>query len=400
MIDQRRIRLNEKPSPRVVTYICPVRHGPIWDIWIDERPIPLFSVYLRREALYKEWSDNTRRNVAYRLLHVARWLADRSDFRPDGPLLRGGDETLAFRSHLRSLTDRGDLSESTAHQIMGDLLALATHWGLRTRLRRGREKRSPAFRFKISEARSPEGEKSLSRQEVTAVWTYLEQDLRPRSGAPRLAQALWARDLILWATLISTGIRASEVIGLFLPDLMRPNGRHLYLAIRDPRLRPHEKWRQTARTDWGAQYKTGSRVVPIWFERRFAYAWRQWVRLRPVLIAKTGTVDHQAMLLAAKPFGAPLGRNAVRYFTGQLTDHCGPFYGVIPGADAFRLTPHRVRHSLTTILRSERVPEPLIAYSLGHTNLRTTADYGTHFQDELDRSRGLLSFLDSGGPRA
>lgn len=375
---------------RIEQYRCPILHGPMWDIWIDHRPLPALSIYLRSESRLREWEPTTRAAIAYRLVHVARWLERRGSLSCDSPIFSGGEETVQFREHLRSLTDVGQIAETTADKIMGDLLGVAVYWGLIARPRRGKEKRPPAFRFKIRKNPSFEGEKSLSRDEISRVWDFLERAQRPDRRRSRIREALWARDLILWATFISTGIRAREALGLLVDDVIRSSSGRLWLKVVDPRTSPAEPWRMDA-LEWGARYKTGSRIVPIWFETRFAYAWRQWIRLRPVLIKRSGRRDPRALLLSKKAYGAPLGPNASRYFTDALTERMGPFMGDSLSGTTFHLTPHRLRHTLTTVLRSEGVQEEVIQASLGHTRGDTTSLYGTIYQDQVDKERGTLA---------
>ncbi len=213
----------------------------------------------------------------------------------------------------------------TAREIMGEVLGLCRYWrgsGERIRgdeLKVGVEesqksKRPAAFEIRIRN-RSEKGKESLHPEEIDAVWDYFLIERRlPRRCPPDVSKerwqtqtALWARECMVWALFMCTGLRRGEAPAIMLEDVRHEAKAGWWVHLIDPRETQTVDARRQKIFDAGAALKTGSRDMIVWFEERFNQVYQRWVQWRPLLVAKTGRPDHGMLLVSGQGRGRSIG---------------------------------------------------------------------------------------------
>lgn len=403
------------------TYFCTVTERKWSEIWDPEGVIPWIpgNVYLRESALLEDWTPTTVAAKAARLLHLAKWLdACSVDFWSE-ELRLGGAAMARFRKHLLDQSMAADggtarpLSLETIKAILREVHTLCRYWqcqgerihgelgsGPRGSRRSGRQRLPPAFRLK-THGSSKRGEQSLTLAEVERVWRFLWRDSRPARRPPssihkeqwQIDMAFWSRDCLLWALLISTGIRRGELPLLMLQDVVHDPKTGWWINLIDPRDSGWKGGSRPAPGSFGGRPKTGSRTLIIWFQDWFDQAFRQWIQWRPILVAKTGEPDHGMLLVANKGRGGgagyPFGYRSVDSFFTKVNESLGPFRGD-SSAFSFLLSSHRVRHSLESILKNAGVALVFRQATLGHSRGETTEAYGTLFRAQAIAAQARL----------
>jgi len=396
------------PSFRVHTYDCPWLGHSVSEIWRGETPWIPGNVYLRREGAYASWAEGGYEVRAMRLIHLARWCERAGVPFWDKDLRLGRDQMVEFRQSLLARTVPGakdTLTASTVSRVMGEVLKLCRFWvqeGERikgdVRLDRPRaspgrsEKRPPAF--KVASGRTQgRGEESLTPEEVQAIWTFLLVRRRPPKKCPpgmdqerwKLRTACWARDCMLWALLCGTAIRRGEAVGVMVEDVTWADGCYwLDVVEPDAKAVARNPMRKAAILA-GARHKTGSRKVVVMSSHTFGEVFKLWMAWRPFLVARTGVPDH-GMLLVKKPGGDLPAGSPMRYegmgdLFKVINREVGPFTGESAQSSAprrtFKLSPHRVRHTMASLMKLAGLPIEFRQALLGHRRPETTDEYGT-----------------------
>lgn len=379
----------------------------------DGQPWIAANVYLREMAPIKNWSEATIARKAADLRHLAQWLSTEGRTFWDPEVRLGGKLMVAFRDSLFGKRATGNrnrgqaLQASTIRQIMREAFDLCSYWkagaesirGSRTLLVKSRWKRKalpPAFSIRVIPTRR--GEQSLTLVEVKSVWTYLYEDCRPprrwgRGLSKRewqLRMAFWARDCMIWALLISTGLRRGEVPGVMLHDVKAYDGAGWWVHLVDPREHLGGSPKRASVASYGAKFKTGSRDVMVWFQDWFHAAFSNWLAWRSLLVGMSGAPDHEMLLVSKRgngtKVGSPLTYDGLRRFFDQINTAVGPFSGDA-GTPPFFITAHVVRHTLESILQASGVPIFFRQATFGHRRPETTANYGTVYRTDMIRAQ-------------
>jgi integrase len=383
----------------------------VWEIWAGPLPCVPANVYLREQTQLLGWEPTTVETKAYRLIHFFRVLSDAGVSFWVDPVRRGGNLMLAYRVSLqrrvRGAVDmkRGEgggapvsvfvdddavkrITESRASDIMGELLSMCDFWTqpgetklVDSKLREER-KRPPVFRITVH-GKPSRGAQSLTLAEYNQIWDFWLIERRPPRGA-KLMTAWWARNLMLWALMCTTGLRRWEVPGVMLRDVRYEADSGWWVHLVDPRDAPGE---QDRRDFPGlARFKSGSRMMYVGWEPRFAQAVKIWQTWRPLLIGLTGKPDHRRLLVngygPGSGIGSPLTVPGLTAWFATVNEALGPFRGDSVGGGEFFLSTHRIRHSLESILRSRGVPLHHRQAHLGHKRPDTTLDYGTTYRTD------------------
>lgn len=397
---------------RIVTYYCPHVQREVTELWDGLFPCIPVNAYLREGSALRQWAPKTVELKAYRLLQFFRWLTDSGMSFWDPDVRLGGAVIVAFRNQLLDRvrpcdsTSEPSLTAQTASRIMGEVLDLCRFWRHRGERIRGdhrstrkkdRSQRPAAFTVKAPN-RSRRGRESLSPAEIDAIWDYLLTDCRPPRRCPsgesqerwRMRTALWARDCMVWTLFICTGLRHGEAPAIMLDDVRHDPDTGWWVHLIDPREVNVVDPRRRQIFQYGARLKTGGRDLIVWFQDRFGQVFTQWVQWRALLVAKAGRPDHGMLLVSAhgrkRSIGDPFTYDSGRALFDRLTAKVGPFEGDA-GAGTFRLSPHRIRHTLESYLKALEVPLPIRQAVLGHRRPETTDLYGTVYRTALIRAR-------------
>jgi len=171
--------------------------------------------------------------------------------------------------------------------------------------------------------------------------TYLtKSEIEALLQAPDPATWLGRRDHTLLLTMITTGVRVSELVAIKISDVTLANGvRHL---------RVHGKGRK-------------NRTTPLKTETTTA--------LRAWLHERAGAPEHP---LFPTRQGRPLHRQTV---TLLVTKHARAAAASCPSLATKRVSPHTLRHTNAMLLQAERIDIATIALWLGHESIKTTYIY-------------------------
>ena len=251
--------VGKKRQWSVVTYQCPYLGREVSEIWDGILPCIPVNAYLRAGGQLHQWSPKTVQNKAYCLLAFVRWLADsdRSFWNLDVRL--GGRAILEFRNELLrrvypvGLQAAPSLADITADDIMGEILGLCRYWrGAQEQIRGeqssrrddySRNRTRPAvFRVKVTK-RAERGKESLRPEEIDAVWNYFLVERRPPRRCPsglvkerwHMQTALWARECMVWALFMCTGLRRGEAPAVMLEDVRYEGKEGWWVYLVDPR---------------------------------------------------------------------------------------------------------------------------------------------------------------------
>lgn len=376
---------------------------------MDGQPWVAGNVYLRQMAPLKNWSDATLSRKATCFRHLAQWLSDEGRSFWDPEVRLGGRLMVDFRNSLfekrpdSDYSGVGSLQAVTIRRIMAEAYGLCSFWKANDekikgerQIRgswRGRKAIPPAYSVRVV-APSRRGQQSLTLEEVRSIWRYLYVECRPprrwgngvRRQEWQWLMSFWARDCMIWALLISTGLRRGEVPGLMIHDVKNHKGAGWWVHLIDPREQLAGKVNRVRVSEYGATFKTGSRDIIVWFQDWFDSAFTNWVSWRPFLVALTGAVDHEMLLVSKQgngtKVGSPLTYWGLSQFFKKVNKALGPFSGD-SGGEPFYITAHTIRHTLESILRSRNVPLFFRQATLGHRRPDTTLAYGTTYRTSL-----------------
>jgi len=178
--------------------------------------------------------------------------------------------------------------------------------------------------------------------------TYLtKSEIEALLQAPDPATWLGRRDHTLLLTMITTGVRVSELVAIKISDVTLANGAQ--------HLRVHGKGRK-------------NRTTPLKAET--ATALRAWLKER------AGTPPDPLFPTRQRH---PLHRQTVALL---VTKHARAAAARCPSLASKRVSPHTLRHTNAMLLQAERIDIATIALWLGHESIKTTYVY-QHADNQL-----------------
>jgi len=178
--------------------------------------------------------------------------------------------------------------------------------------------------------------------------TYLTKaEIEALLNAPDQATWLGRRDYTLLLTMITTGVRVSELIAINISDVTLVTGAQ--------HLRVHGKGRK-------------NRATPLKMETTTA--------LRAWLQERAGAPTDP---LFPTQQGHPLHRQTVALL---VTKHARAAAALCPSLATKRVSPHTLRHTNAMLLQAERIDIATIALWLGHESIKTTYIY-QHANNQL-----------------
>jgi integrase len=409
-------------SIKVIRTYCPFWRRTLYELWDGFLPVIPANNYLHTQI---SLCGRTLARKAYSLIVFFRFLKRNglSYFELDArlvetyiPLFRN---ELLLRARARQFEDsdlRVDLAENNVkpigYQYAKDILAevgwLCVWWGIisvrkymssRERIRSPRDSRflPDNFQIRIPNIARPGGvNHALEPGEVSKVWDYVTRESRPArplllTKYPLRPPKAWSkskvrvwdetfrhyrvqlawfhRQQMLWALLISSAMRRSEVPLIMLADILLL-GEELWVSLR-VRLSTKRLGRA----------KTGPRTIFIGWDDRVRISWEKWSRSRQVLVdrwmAKTGMEDHGMFL--TNHDGGPLTVAGMDSLFAMLNEHFGVFGGEFP-EEQFQIHPHAIRHTVESLFRQWGVPLDVRQRHLGHKNPETTNLYGKSYR--------------------
>lgn len=429
---------------RAVVFTCPVLKRQVTEVWAGLEPVVAANTYLRSNSA---WAVSTVDTKARHLVLFFQWLADRglSFWSPE--VRTGGHLIAEFRNSLTErcrpeVPEEDRQTSRYAKSVMYDVFLLCKHWRQpgdpplggepaeeRTKVVDGRgaqpqrthqEEQLPgAFKVSIPSDERNRKKPALLPEEVERIWVYLGAARQPKPpelvrrhpGRPRpewspTERSKWARATGVYARRLARHRRRQMLWALMLASGMRRREIPL-ITNRDVRLYRGQLWvglhvrRQHAHL---GRAKTGSRMMYIGFDRRVMDAWLNWQESRAVLVAqwtaRTGLPDHGMFLVNDR--GGPLTVGGILAFCEHLNaafsrpgvENDTPFGDEGLGEGGFRLHPHAVRHTITSLFRLWKVDKDVIRRHLGHRREQTTADYGKAYRAEC------VAILDANASRA
>jgi integrase len=190
------------------------------------------------------------------------------------------------------------------------------------------------------------------------AWKKAQQGFRERL-------AWFHRQQMLWALLLGSAMRRSEVPLLMLVDVQFYRA-DLWVALRLRKVTEHL-----------GRAKSGPRTIFIGWDTRIISAWQNWTRSRQVLIdlwmAKTGMPDH-GMFLTNRS-GGPLSVEGMVSLFEMLNSRFKIFGGEF-FEDQFKLHPHAIRHTVEALFEEWGISHETRQRHLGHKKPETTDLYG------------------------
>jgi len=415
---------------------CPFWERTTYELWNGQNPIIAANNYLRANLAR---TDNTLQDKAYSLLPFFRFLQRNSldflELNPQTitPFISHFCNELLFRvrqtdgfAEPKTVQERDGtirkLGYERASTILSEVGWLCEWWGLiKRRPDHSITYGSPRWRFgnrmnglpdafilAVPRARKKFRENHvLELNEVEAIWEYVTVGSRPQkptvlmknplqpgrgwSLARRLSWkrfsqlyreriAWFHRQQMLWALMISSGMRRSEIPLLMMEDV-RFRGADLWITIRPRKV-----------TETLGRAKTGPRTIFIGWDNRVVTAWQNWSRSRLVLIDKwtrqNGRGDHEMFLTNRD--GGPLTVEGLSSLFDSLNGRFQIFGGEFE-EDQFAVHPHALRHTLKTLLEEWGVPQDVIQRHLGHRTPQTTDLYGRIYRKTYVDSLSLLT---------
>ena len=185
------------------------------------------------------------------------------------------------------------------------------------------------------------------RHERTDLTYLTKPEIEALLQAPDLTTWLGRRDHTLLLTMITTGVRVSELIAITINDVTLANGAQ--------HLRVHGKGRKNRTTPLKAETTT---------------ALRAWLHER------AGAPEDP---LFPTQQGHPLHRQTIALL---VTKHARAAAGRCPSLATKRISPHTLRHTNAMLLQAERIDIATIALWLGHESIKTTYIY-QHADNQL-----------------
>lgn len=216
------------------------------------------------------------------------------------------------------------------------------------------------------------------------AWHLLEADpsasVKPPTCPPR-SRPVWTTaqasrflatiaddpDEALWRVLIDSAARVGEVIALTWDDVDLARGE---LHIRRTMTRAAD-----GRTVVGTTTKTRASVRTIAITPETVAALTAHAKAQQMRLDKAGSLWHDLGVIFDRGDGAHLDRSVIDRRLGRLCQRLN-----IPV-----LTPHGLRHSVTTIAVTNGVPLKVMADRLGHGSTRMTEQIYAHATAESDR---------------
>jgi integrase len=408
---------------KVVRTYCPFWESALYELWDGYQPLIAANNYLRSNLTL---SETTLADKAYSLVLFFRFLERNSlDFfdlthETLKPFILHFRNDLLFR--VRRPNNASEIVTDSrtkgtvrtfgylrAHNVLLEVGWLCDWWGLikprpsqgtigygRSRWRGFRSEANSLpgqFQIGIPRARRRFHENHvLERNEAEAIWNYLTSESRPvralilvnhpsgpkrnwsqsQAGLWHRAQekyrerlAWFHRQQMLWAVLIGSAMRRSEVPLLMLADVQF-RGEDLWISLRPRKI-----------TENLGRAKTGPRTIFIGWDSRIISAWQNWTRARQVLvdkwIRKNNKPKHDMFLTNRD--GGPLTVDGMSSLFETLNARFKIFGGEFL-EDQFRLHPHAIRHTVEAFFEEWKVPRDIRQRHLGHKKAETTDRYG------------------------
>jgi integrase len=393
---------------RVLTTYCPFWERTVYELWDGTYPIIAANNYLRSDLTLE---DSTLADKAFSLLHFFRFLKRNSlDFfaltqESLTPFI------LLFRNELLWQVRSADADNSKSRtpsqkrlaRVLTEVGFLCDWWGLikplvyrpniGNRFSRLKSRSLPAC-FRIASRKDRKKFKDnhvLEPNEIEAIWQFVTAELRPiqpdllrsspsgpRRGWSSSRAAAWKREKdaylervawfhrqqMLWALMLSSGMRRSEVPLIKINDV-EFHREDLWVC-----LRPRQDTATLGRA------KTGTRTIFIGWDSRVIVAWQNWMRSREILLNKwvqSGNARHEMFLTNRN--GGPLTVEGLSSLFDKLDRRFEIFGGKFL-EDQFRIHPHAVRHSVNSLFEERGVARHIRQRHLGHKRPETTDLYG------------------------
>ncbi|HEX5701895.1 MAG TPA: site-specific integrase [Pyrinomonadaceae bacterium] len=396
---------------QVIRTYCPFWERTVYELWDGPHPVIAANNYLRSNLMLE---DATLADKAYSLVPFFRFLERNGlnffDF-TEGTLK---PFILHFRNELFWRVRQSEtgidnnptrpLHYARASHMLGEVGFLCAWWGLiqseacrhsyRTKSQWQNASKALPDYFNIG---VPRGRRKLKfnhvfePNEVEAIWSYLTSEARPKkpfilSEHPFGPKRGWSsrksvnwkaaqqtykdkrawfhRQQMLWALMLGSGMRRSEV-PLIMDEDIRFYGEDLWVCLR-PR-------NETQRLGTA---KTGPRTIFIGWDPRIIVAWQNWVRSRSLLIDKwkrSGNTSHHMFLTNRD--GGPLTVNGLDSLFESLNTRF-PIFGGEFTEEQFTAHPHAVRHTVESLFEDWGVPRDIRQRHLGHKKPETTDLYG------------------------
>jgi integrase len=408
-------------SLQVLRTYCPFWERTVYELWDGFQPVIPANNYLRANLTL---SDNTLADKAYALVLFFRFLRRNSlDFfelnqQTLDPFILHFRNELLFRVRRSDAADEiasrspsddpiRKLGYGRASSVLAEVGWLCDWWGLvKSRSQASNYRKSrwnsqsrwnsslpDCFSIRVPKARRKFRDNHvLEANEVEAVWGYLTSEARPqkprvlaadpfgpkrgwtlaRSAAWKRAQhayrerlAWFHRQQMLWALMIGSGMRRSEVPLLMLDDVQF-HKEDLWVSIRTRKITNHL-----------GRAKCGPRTIFIGWDSRIITAWQNWIRSREILIKKwmstTGNAQHEMFLTNRD--GGPLTVDGLQSLFEALNRRFQIFGGEFP-EDQFKVHPHAFRHTVEALFEDWGIPREMRQRHLGHKKPETTDLYG------------------------
>ena len=178
-----------------------------------------------------------------------------------------------------------------------------------------------------------------NKRYVKRTVTFLDADeMAALLAAPDRTTWAGQRDHALLLLAVQTGLRASELVGLTLSDVVLGSGAHIRCVGKGRKERATPLRRETAK----------------------------------LLVAWIGNDKEESSPLFPSIRGERLSRDALEHLVRK---HCLTAARTCPSIGAKRVTPHTLRHSTAMDLLHHGVDPAVIALWLGHENVETTQIY-------------------------
>ena len=178
-----------------------------------------------------------------------------------------------------------------------------------------------------------------NKRYVKRTVTFLDADeMAALLAAPDRTTWAGRRDHALLLLAVQTGLRASELVGLTLSDVVLGSGAHIRCVGKGRKERATPLRRETAK----------------------------------LLVAWIGNDKEESSPLFPSIRGERLSRDALEHLVRK---HCLTAARTCPSIGTKRVTPHTLRHSTAMDLLHHGVDPAVIALWLGHENVETTQIY-------------------------
>lgn len=353
--------------------ICPLSHIEVVGLWRGPVPVVPATVWLRilREDLAR--TESTCRRHGHALLRLFRFL--------DSKQIDFWDLSVAhLRAYKRTLLHGDDrLSPETARTYMRAVERFLRYWlgpsdharlfggprgqrrsrGILRHLTHGHDRVSDVFEVNVPRKHRRQRRRGLPHNLRTRVWEYLERPLSAPTAqggnAAEAASVLALRNKAIWAFLLATGLRIGELVRIRLEDLDYLTGEvHL-------QERPEDAWLGELKTGPATIYLGPSNPL-----MQVVQTWEMFGRDRALELRGS---RHLHQMLFCNVDGGPLTKGAVRSLFNRIDRDCEL------SSHGYRLTPHRTRHTIATVLLNAGVRRDIVQAFLRHQSSSTTDVY-------------------------